>query len=283
MKTDATIDKPARTLGRPSLFGGWLALSTASYVLLIVALIVADVLFVLSQGTSFSEVLRQDYMLQSIKLTFLSCTMSAVLSVIIAVPIAYLLSRYQFRGRAVIDAILDVPVILPPLVIGLSLLILFNYQLFEGVPKLEAILNNLGIRLSLTQWAVVLAQFTVAAAFAVRTMKASFDQIDSRSEKVAMTMGCSRGQAFFYVVLPQAVNGVITAGTLAWARALGEFGPILVFAGATRGRTEVLSTSVYLEINTGNIGAAVVISLLMIVLAMTTILTVRLLGERGKV
>ena len=121
----------------------------------------------------------------------------------------------------------------------------------------------------------------LAAAFAIRTVKATFDQIDPRSEQVAMTMGASRGRAFFDVVLPQSYKGVVAAGTLAWARALGEFGPILVFAGATKGKTEVLSTSVYLEINTGNINGAVIISLLMVTLAMVTILAVRLITEKG--
>jgi molybdate transport system permease protein len=121
----------------------------------------------------------------------------------------------------------------------------------------------------------------VAAAFAIRMVKATFDQIDSRSEQVAMTVGASRGRAFFDVVLPQSYRGIAAAGTLAWARALGEFGPILVFAGATKGRTEVLSTSVYLEISTGNINGAVIISLLMIALAMITIFTVRVFTEKG--
>ena len=151
-----------------------------------------------------------------------------------------------------------------------------------GMESLEGMFNAIGISVTNTKLAVVIAQFTVAAAFAVRTMKATFDQIDSRSEDVAMTLGATRGQAFFAVVLPQAYKGVLAAGTLSWARALGEFGPILVFAGATRGKTEVLSTSVYLEINTGNIQGAVVISLFMIVLAMATILTVRLVCEKGE-
>ena len=221
------------------------------------------------------------------KLTFLSCTISAVLAIIIAVPIGYLLSRYKFFGRSVVEAILDIPVILPPLVIGLSLLILFNNFppkiLGWGAQSLDGYLSHLGIRVTNTKLAIIVAQFTVAAAFAIRMIKSTFDQIDARSEQVAMTLGASRGQAFFDVIMPQSYRGIISAGTFTWARALGEFGPILVFAGATKGRTEVLSTSVYLEINTGNINGAVIISLLMIVLAMITILIVRYFIEKGDV
>ncbi len=270
-------------------FGAWLGMSLFVYLSLIVLLIVADVWYVLAacwDGTEgISEMLDWPNLWDSVKLTFLSSTVSAILSLLVGVPIGYLLSRYRFFGRSVIDAILDIPVVLPPLVIGLSLLILFHHFppkiLGWGVDSLDGYLSHLGMRVTNTKLAVILAQFTVAAAIAIRMLKATFDQIDPRSEQVAMTIGASRGQAFFDVVLPQSYKGILAAGTMAWARALGEFGPILVFAGATRGKTEVLSTSVYLEINTGNINGAVIISLLMIALAMVTILTVRFFTERG--
>jgi len=259
------------------------------YIALIALLVIADVWFVLAQmgeSSTITNLLSSPEFASSVKLTFVSCTVTAILSVFIAVPIGYFLSRFKFFGRSLVDAMLDIPVVLPPLVIGLSLLIVFNKFPEQidawGLKSLEGMLNSIGIEVTNTKLAVVIAQFTVAAAFAVRTMKATFDQIDSRSEDVAMSLGASRGQAFFDVVLPQSYKGILAAGTLSWARALGEFGPILVFAGATRGKTEVLSTSVYLELNTGNIEGAVVISLFMIALAMVTILTVRLFCEKGE-
>jgi ABC-type sulfate transport system permease component len=130
---------------------------------------------------------------------------------------------------------------------------------------------------------VILAQFMVAAAFAVRTMRVTFDQIDSRREQVALTLGCSRFQAFSQVVLPEARRGILTAGTLAWARALGEFGPLLIFAGATRMKTEVLSTTIFLEMNVGDIAAAVAVSLIMVTGAMIVLVIARVWGTRGSV
>src|SRR5207248_9205998 len=94
----------------------------------------------------------------------------------------------------------------------------------------------------------------------------------------AMTLGCTKAQAFWRVALPEARRGVITAGTLAWARALGEFGPILVFSGATRLRTEVLSTTVFLELSVGHLQAAVAVSLLMVLAAALVLLIVRVYG-----
>lgn len=293
-KPNSQRSNNSKTLGKNSrchggLFGAWLGMSLFFYLALILLLIIADVWYVIAaygeSSSGLAEMLDWDNLWDSVKLTFLSCTVSAILSIMVAVPIGYLLSRYKFWGRSIIDAILDIPVVLPPLVIGLSLLILFNNFppkiLDWGVDSLEGYLSHLGMRVTNTKLAVIIAQFTVAAAFAIRMVKATFDQIDSRSEQVAMTLGASRGRAFFDVVLPQSYPGIVAAGTLAWARSLGEFGPILVFAGATRGKTEVLSTSVYLEINTGNINGAVIISLLMIALAMITILTVRICTEKG--
>ena len=252
----------------------------AVYAGLIVAMILADMKY--ATADALWSALQDPNIRYSCWLTMISCTISALLSVFFAVPIGYLLSRHRFPGRGVLDAVLDVPIVLPPLVIGLSLLILFHQVPVFGT-DLEDWIGRLfpGAGVTFRVPAVILAQFVVACAFAVRTVKTSFDQIDPRPERVALTLGCDRSQAFWMILLPQAWRGILAGGTLAWARALGEFGPILVFAGATRGRTEVLSTSVFLEINIGNLPGAVAISLLMIVLALTVILVIRLLGERG--
>ncbi len=262
-----------------------------TYVLLIVALLVADVAYMVTGDAP--EVMPAEWTAQhpilaplvnnpivaalakpeirySIPLSLISCTMTAILSLIIAVPIGYLLSRRQFFGRDLVDAILDIPIVLPPLVVGLSLLILFQYApLFLR----EAVVYQIP--------AVILAQLMVACAFAVRTMRATFDQIDVRHEQVALTLGCSRFQAFGMVVLPEAKRGLLTAGTLAWARALGEFGPLLIFAGATRNKTEVLSTTVFLELSIGDLEAAVAVSLIMVVAAVVVLIIARVWGTRN--
>ena len=111
-----------------------------------------------------------------------------------------------------------------------------------------------------------------------RAWRVSFEQINPRNEQVALTLGCTRAQAFWRVVLPEARRGLLAAGTLAWARSLGEFGPILIFSGATRMKTEVLSTTVFLELSVGNIESAVAVSLLMIGLALLVLVLVRVLA-----
>ena len=182
------------------------------------------------------------------------------------------MSRFSFPGKKIVDAIVDIPIVLPPLVIGLSLLILFQTPLGKVIERV--------LPFTYAVPGVILAQFAVACAFAVRTMLVTFDQINPRCEQVAMTLGCNRAAAFWRVALPESRRGILAAATLAWARALGEFGPILIFAGATRMRTEVLPTTVFLELSVGNIEAAVAVSLLMIVAALTVLTLARAFGLR---
>src|SRR4051812_19753992 len=257
-----------------------LAIIGGLYLLLIVAMLVADASYT-SPG-HLLEALQSEPIQFAIWLSLISCSITTILSVWVAVPTGYLLSRWQRQGRwaglrHVIDATLDIPIVLPPLVIGLSLLILF--QTLPGRWIERQTQHWLGTPITYAVPSVILAQFAVAAAFAVRTMRVTFDQLNPRSEQVALTLGCSRSQAFFMVVLPEARRGMLTAATLAWARSLGEFGPILVFSGATRMRTEVLPTTVFLELSVGRIEAAVAVSLLMVACALVVLIVVRVFGN----
>ena len=250
-------------------FYACLGLLGGVYALLILALLVADASFT-SPGAVFRALANREIR-YAIKLSLISCSLTTLLSLWAAVPIGYLMSRTQFPGKALLDALLDVPIVLPPLVIGLSLLILFQ------TPPGRLIERLLPVTYAIP--GVVLAQFTVACAFAVRTMNVTFNQINPRTEQVALTLGCRRSQAFWLIVLPEARRGLLTAATLAWARALCEFGPLLVFCGATRLKTEVMPTTVFLELSVGNLEAAVAVSLLMVVAAVAVLLIIRLFGS----
>jgi molybdate transport system permease protein len=239
-----------------------------AYVLLIVAMLLADASFT-SPG-HLGRALASREIRYAVKLSLISCSITAILSLWVAVPLGYLLSRWHFPGKPLLDAVLDIPIVLPPLVVGLSLLILFQTPPGRAVEWLVPITYEVP--------SVILAQFAVACAFAVRTMRVTFEQIPPRREQVALTLGCSRSQAFWRVALPEARRGIITAATLAWARALGEFGPVLVFSGATRLRTEVLPTTVFLELAVGDLQAAVAVSLLMVAAALIVLVIVRVYG-----
>ncbi len=261
------------------------------YVLLILAMLVSVATY--TTPSHIISALQSEDIQYSMKLSLFSCTATTILSLWVAVPIGYLMARHRFPGKVLMDSVLDIPIVLPPLVIGLCLLIFFQTEAGKLIESLYLAVHNgvgnligklPGVRfrelanITYEIPAVILAQFMVACAFAVRTMRVAFDQIDPRFEEVALTLGCSRSQAFWSVVFPQAHRGILAAGTLAWARSLGEFGPILIFAGATRGKTEVLSTSVFLELTVGNIEGAVAASMIMVTAAVIVLVFARVFG-----
>lgn len=257
---------------RPRISPVWVILGTitGAYLLFLLAMIGSTAAY--STPRHLFAALASPEIRHATALSLASCTATAILSLILAVPVGYLLARAKFRGKAWLDAALDIPILLPPMVVGLCLLILFQTSFGRAVDRV--------LPFTYTVWGVVLAQFVIGAAFAVRTMRGTFEHLSSRPEDVATTLGCSRGQAIWMVTLPAARRGMFAAASIAWARSLGEFGPILVFAGATRMKTEVLPTSVWLELSVGNLEAAVAVSLLMVVLAVVVLAAVRATGER---
>jgi len=247
-----------------------LALITAGYLLFWALLLGATATY--ATLDSWLRVIESPQIRYATWLSLVTCTAAALMALLLAVPVGYLMSRRDFRGKSWLDAALDIPIILPPLVVGLCLLIFFQTKLGKII--------ELAMPFTYTIYGVVLAQFVVAAAFAIRTMRGTFDHLSARPEDVALTLGCTRFQALWHVALPAARRGMVAAFCIAWARSLGEFGPILVFAGATRMKTEVLPTTVWLELSVGNLDSAVVVSLLMVALAVVVLVVVRAAGEK---
>lgn len=251
----------------------WLSLASiiAAYLLFWSLLIGATATY--STPQVWLDTLVKPEIRYAIGLSLISCTIAAAFALIVAVPIGYLMARRQFPGKSLVDAALDIPIVLPPMVIGLCLLIFFQTRIGKVIES--------AIPFTYTVAGVILAQFVVAAAFAIRTMRGTFDHLSARPEDVALTLGATRFQALWHVALPSARRGLVAAFCIAWARSLGEFGPILVFAGATRYRTEVLPTTVWLELSVGNLDSAVAVSLVMILIAIAVLLVVRASGERA--
>jgi len=285
----------------------WAAMSVMGglYLALIVAMLIAD--FQFAQWSDIRELISDERVRFSIWLSLISCTISAVVSVWVAVPTGYVLARLgrdaiarrfdegSSIGRVAIwfrygiDTLLDIPIVLPPLVIGISLLVLLQTPLGrladDATSHFFSRIGYPGIRgITYEIPAVILAQFSVAAAFAIRTMRDTFEQINERPERIACTLGASRFRVFADIALPQAWRGTVAAFTLAWARSLGEFGPILIFAGTARMKTEVLSTTVYLNFQFGNLRGAVVASLMLVTLAVVVLVVTRIvmLGDNAR-
>lgn len=256
--------------GKDPVFWTGLAALTSGYALFLVGILVATALY--TTPAHMLRALQSREIQHSIQLSLITCTVTAFLSLLIAVPSGYLLSRAQFPSKALVEALLDIPIVLPPMVIGLCLLIFFQTRVGHFIEDF--------IPLTYTVNGVVLAQLVIGGAFAIRTMRGTFDHLSSRPEDVALTLGCSRGRAVWLVTIPAARRGMFAAASIAWARSLGEFGPILVFAGATRMKTEVLPTTVWLELSVGNLEAAVSVSILMVLFAVLVLIAIRKMGER---
>ena len=234
---------------------------------ILIAMVVANVWVAWGDQAGVWQTLRRTEIRQAIWLSVGTSLLSTVISLWLGTGVAYLVSRHRFTGRRFVDLLMDLPVFLPPLVIGMSLLILFRQTPLVWLDD--------WMQIAFAVPAIILAQTVVGTAFVYRTMKATFDQQTGRAEAIAETLGASRWQMFSSITLPASRQGLLAAAAIAWARAFGEFGPVLVFAGSFRGRTEVLPVSIYLELNSGNVAGAAAISLLMIMIAAIVLLLVR--------
>lgn len=221
MKRASTNTAPLSSADRR--FYAALAVLGGSYGVMVAALLLADLAYT-TPGHLWTS-LQSSEIRYAIRLSLLSCTLTTLMSLWVAIPLGYLLARRRFPGSVLVDLLVDIPMVLPPLVIGLSLLILFQTAPGRMIERVLPVTYAVP--------GVILAQFMVSCAFAVRTMRTTFEQMNPRAEQVALTLGCGRAEAFWRVALPAAKRGVLAAATLAWARSLGEFGPILVFAGDT--------------------------------------------------
>ena len=253
------------------------------YCAVIGLLFLADLQY--ADAASFREAWTSPDIRFALRLSLVTSVVTVLVSLAVAVPAAFALSRFRFRGISVLDSLIDLTIVLPPLVMGISVLVFFAVG--RGLTGADtAPLRWLGglfartqDQVVYTQAGIVVAQFICSAAFAVRVIKASFDEIDPRLEAVALTLGCTHFQAFRRVTLPLAKPGILAGAVLTWARAIGLFGPVMIVAGGVRGRTEVLPTSVYLEISVGHLELALAISLLMVGLALIVLVAFRQLAH----
>jgi len=248
------------------------------YAFFIAGILVANLLLV--GGTpagrvQFVESLRDRDVLRAVWLSVWTSSVSAVIAMGVAVPAGYLLSRRRGAGVRFLDALVDVPIVLPPLLFGISLLVLFQ-RTFVG-----AAFKSIGLRFVHEPAGIVLVQVLIAAAYGARMLKGAFDALDPRLAAVARTLGATRARAFFSVTLPCVRNSLVTALVIVWARALALYGPVIAFVGSTSGYTEVMPTRMYLEMSVGRLEAALAVSLMMILMAAVVLFIVKVAGGTG--
>ena len=180
-------------------------------------------------------------MRQATSLSLRTSSWATLPAVALGMPVAYLLARRQFYGRLLLDNLIDLPIVLPPAVAGLSLLLVFGRRGWVGAP-----LDQLGIRITFTELAVIMAQTFIAVSLFIRAASIGFAAVEPELEDAAAIDGANRWQSFWRITLPLSRRAVLTGVALAWARALGEFGATILFAGNLPGRTQTMPLAIYL-------------------------------------
>jgi len=211
----------------------------------------------------------------ALRLSLFTATISAGIAIVIGTPVAYFLAREKFGGKAIVDTLIDLPMVLPPAVAGLALLMAFGRRGLLG-PTLSAI----GIELPFTTAAVVMAQTFVAAPFYVRAAKAGFISVDLGLEQMSALLGVSNLRTFVRVTLPLAAPALFGGALMTWARALGEFGATIMFAGNSQGRTQTMPLAIYLGLES-NLDSALALSVILVVVSFGILAAVRLVSPKG--
>ncbi|HEY9475969.1 MAG TPA: ABC transporter permease [Mycobacteriales bacterium] len=197
---------------------------------------------------------------RALRLSLFAATLATVLSVVLGVPLAWVLARGRLPGRSLLRALVTLPLVLPPVVGGVALLLAFGRTGFAG----RWLEHWFGVSLPFTSAGVVVAEMFVAMPFLVVSVEGALRAADLRYEEVAATLGATRWIAFRRVTLPLVAPGVVAGAVLCWARALGEFGATITFAGNFPGLTQTMPLAVYSQLQAGDMGGALALSLIML-------------------
>lgn len=185
--------------------------------------------------------LGQTQVIQAISLSLLTTSVTLAVTIVFGTPVAYFLARYDFPFRRVVDTLLDLPTVLPPSVAGVALLMAFGRRGLVG-----EWLEIWGLHIAFTQVAVILAQTFIAAPFYVKAATLGFASVDRDLEQAAALDGAGGGQVFRFITLPLAWSALLSGAVMSWARALGEFGATIIFAGNYPGRTQTMPLAIYI-------------------------------------
>ena len=255
-----------RRWGTPSLFA--LAGLSATFLGLPVAVLVARAIF----DGSLARALTAQVVLSALVLSLTTTAISLVLTVAFGLPLAFVLARRRFRGSGLVEAVVDLPLVLPPSVAGLALLLALGRRGLLGGP-LEAV----GIEIPFTTFAVILAQTFVSAPFFVRSARTGIASVERDFEDAARVDGASEISVFRHITVPLAGSALAAGIVMSWARALGEFGATIMFAGNLEGRTQTLPLVVYGEFQGGDLDASIAAAAILVLAAFGVLVAVRLL------
>lgn len=206
---------------------------------------------------------------QAIGLSLTTTAVSVVVTVVLGTPLAYLMARRRFAGQSLLDTVIDLPLVLPPAAAGIALLLTFGSTGLVGQHLASA-----GIRIPFTPLAVVIAQTFVAAPFYIKSAMSGLGAFDVAVEEAARIDGAASWQVFRYVTVPLARNAMLGGAVMTWARALGEFGATIIFAGNFPGRTQTMPIAIYIGFNL-NFQSAVSLAAILLLVSFGVLLVVK--------
>lgn len=198
---------------------------------------------------------------QTIILSFLTSSVTVLLILFFGTPLSYFLARSNFQGKKILEILIDLPTVLPPTVAGLGLLMAFGRCGLMGNT-----FELFGIEIAFTPFAVILAQLFVSSPYYIKTAASGFSSVDRELEQAAEVDGAKFHQVFQYITLPLSAYSIITGIILSWARALGEFGATIIFAGNYAGKTQTMPLSVYLGFQT-DLQQALILAVILLVIS----------------
>ncbi len=247
--------------------------ATVVYVLFI-GLPILALLVQASQQEGFLAGLRGDMVLQALRLTIITSVVSMLVVVVVGTPFALLLARRRSTALRVIDTFVELPIVLPPVVAGVAMLMAFGRNGLLG-----PVLGALGVTLPFTTAAVIFAQVFVAAPFYIRAARIGFAGVDPTYEEVSQTLGVSPWATFWRLTLPVAWPSLLTGLTLAWARAVSEFGATIMFAGNLTGRTQTMPLAIMTAMES-SLGAALALAVLLLAMSALALAALSVLLRR---
>ncbi|KUO43222.1 MAG: hypothetical protein APU95_01865 [Hadesarchaea archaeon YNP_N21] len=249
----------------------FLAMSALIFLFIFFIALIASIFIYVTPSELVSSFFSEEIVF-SIKLSMATATIATLACEIVSIPAAYALSRFNFPGKKAIDVVLYLPIGMPPVALGAALLMFFGTPVGKTVELLTT-------RFVFEVPGIILAQFTIIGGLATKILKSTFDGIDPEYEFVARTLGCNSFQAFYKIALPLSKNGVITALTITWVRALGEFGATIMLAGATRMKTETLPVAIFLSLQTADVVKMSAVILIMVGACLLALLIIQKLGR----
>jgi molybdate transport system permease protein len=241
----------------------------AALFLCLVALPILSLLFHLGPSELWQRI-REPLVFDALRLSAVTSLIATITTVVLGLPVAYVLATRQFRGKRLLETLVELPIVLPPTVAGVGLLLAFGRTGLAG-----GVLQAFGITLPFSTGAVVIAQLFVGAPFFIGAATAGFSSVDRKFLEVAATLRASSLYTFLRVVLPLAMPSVIAGAAMSWARALGEFGATITFAGNLPGRTQTMPLAVYTALES-DLDASIALSVLLVILSFTILIGLRL-------